>query len=105
MEIRTLKEQERVQAGKILGHVIPRGGVGNLYTVPEMRQRGIATERLEHRGVLSSPMDGGRTSSGCVNLTAFAARRDMDLFPQRILPPDGTAFWPADRFYGDAGFE
>jgi hypothetical protein len=65
----------------------------------------METERLGNRGVLSSPMDGGRTSSRCANLTAFAVRRDENLFPQRILPPDGAAFWPSDRFSGDAGFE
>ena len=32
---------------KILGHVIPAGGVGNLYTEPDSRRRGIATELLE----------------------------------------------------------
>lgn len=32
---------------KILGHVIPTGGVGNLYTVPSARTKGVATELLE----------------------------------------------------------
>ena len=32
---------------KILGHSIPTGGLGNLYTDPEMRSHGIATELLE----------------------------------------------------------
>ena len=32
---------------KILGHNIPAGGLGNLYTDPTMRSRGIATELLE----------------------------------------------------------
>ncbi|HEB91604.1 MAG TPA: GNAT family N-acetyltransferase [Deltaproteobacteria bacterium] len=33
---------------RILGHLIPTGGLGNLYTDPEVRGRGIATELLEH---------------------------------------------------------
>jgi GNAT superfamily N-acetyltransferase len=32
---------------RILGHAIPTGGLGNLFTDPEMRSRGIATELLE----------------------------------------------------------
>ncbi len=32
---------------QILGHAIPTGGIGNLYTVPEARGRGIATELLD----------------------------------------------------------
>jgi GNAT superfamily N-acetyltransferase len=32
---------------RILGHAIPTGGVGNLFTEPEMRCHGIATELLE----------------------------------------------------------
>ena len=32
---------------KILGHNIPTGGLGNLYTDPEMQSRGIATELIE----------------------------------------------------------
>jgi len=32
---------------KILGHSIPTGGLGNLYTDPGMRSRGIATELIE----------------------------------------------------------
>lgn len=48
-------EQDRILAAlsifprhiKILGHVIPTGGVGNLYTDPAARGRGIATELLE----------------------------------------------------------
>ncbi len=32
---------------KILGHSIPAGGLGNLYTDPEMRSHGIATELIE----------------------------------------------------------
>jgi GNAT superfamily N-acetyltransferase len=61
---------------------------------------------LEHRGVLSNPVDDARASFRCVNLTGFAARLDVDLFSEedgrafleRILPPDGMVFWPADRF-------
>ncbi len=33
---------------RILGHVVPAGGVGNLYTDPAYRARGIASELLEH---------------------------------------------------------
>ncbi|MEM9174472.1 MAG: GNAT family N-acetyltransferase [Myxococcota bacterium] len=32
---------------KILGHVVPTGGIGNLYTDPAMRERGVATELLD----------------------------------------------------------
>lgn len=32
---------------KILGHSIPSGGLGNLYTDPAMRRRGIATELID----------------------------------------------------------
>ena len=48
-------EQDRVvatativpRALKILGHVIPIGGIGNLYTEPSFRERGIATEVMD----------------------------------------------------------
>ncbi len=48
-------EQERILAGvsilprhlKILGHSIPTGGLSNLYTDPDSRSRGVATELLE----------------------------------------------------------
>ena len=61
---------------------------------------------LEQRGILSHPMDDARASFRCVNLTGFASRLDVDLMPdedgcaflERILPPDGMVFWPADRF-------
>lgn len=32
---------------KILGHVVPTGGIGNLYTDPSVRERGVATEVLD----------------------------------------------------------
>lgn len=32
---------------KILGHVVPTGGIGNLYTDPALRARGVATEVLD----------------------------------------------------------
>lgn len=32
---------------KILGHVVPTGGIGNLYTDPAVRTRGVATEVLD----------------------------------------------------------
>ncbi len=35
---------------QILGHVVPAGGISNLYTEPGARGRGIATELLEHAG-------------------------------------------------------
>lgn len=35
---------------RILGHVVPTGGVSNLYTEPGARGRGVATELLEHAG-------------------------------------------------------
>jgi len=48
-------EQERILASlsilprhlKVLGHVIPAGGIGNLFTDPGARGRGVATELLE----------------------------------------------------------
>lgn len=33
---------------RILGHVVPTGGIGNLFTEPGSRGNGIATELLEH---------------------------------------------------------
>ncbi len=64
------------------------------------------TIALEHHGIRSHPMDDLRASFRCVNLTGFASRLDVDLFPDedgcafltRILPPDAMVFWPADRF-------
>ena len=64
------------------------------------------TIALEHRGVLSHPMDDARASFRCVNLIGLASRLDIDLladedgtaFLRRILPPDAMVFWPADRF-------
>ncbi len=61
---------------------------------------------LEHRGIRSHPMDDASASFRCVNLIGFAARLDVDLFPdedgtaflKRVLPPDAMVFWPADRF-------
>jgi len=32
---------------KILGHVVPTGGVGNLFTAPRLRGKGVATELLD----------------------------------------------------------
>lgn len=32
---------------RILGHEIPSGGIGNLYTLPELRGQGIATELID----------------------------------------------------------
>ena len=48
-------EQDRIVATativprhlKILGHVVPAGGIGNLYTDPSVRSRGVATEVLD----------------------------------------------------------
>ncbi len=64
------------------------------------------TVALEHRGILSHPMDDTRASFRCVNLIGIASRLDVDLLPEeegeeflrRILPPDAMVFWPADRF-------
>ncbi len=64
------------------------------------------TVALEHRGILSHPLDDSRAGLRCVNLIGLASRLDVDLLPdedgprflQRILPPDAMVFWPADRF-------
>jgi len=64
------------------------------------------TVGLEHEGTNSHPMEEGRGYIRCLNLGAMAARLDVDLledetpseFLERILPPDGFVFWPADRF-------
>ena len=61
---------------------------------------------LEHRGVVSHPMDATAGCLRCVNLIGMAARLDVDLLPdedgnqflQRILPPDAMVYWPSDRF-------
>ena len=64
------------------------------------------TVSLEHEGTTSHPMEEDRGFIRCLNLNAMAARLDVDLledetpgaFLERILPPDGFVFWPADRF-------
>lgn len=64
------------------------------------------TVGLEHEGVISHPIDDDSGLIRCLNISALAARLDVDLLPDeleadflsRILPPDGFVFWPADRF-------
>jgi GNAT superfamily N-acetyltransferase len=64
------------------------------------------TVGLEHEGVTSHPIDDDSGLIRCLNISALAARLDVDLLPDeleadflsRILPPDGFVFWPADRF-------
>jgi predicted N-acetyltransferase YhbS len=64
------------------------------------------TVGLEHEGVTSHPIDDESGLIRCLNISALAARLDVDLldgeleadFLHRILPPDGFVFWPADRF-------
>ena len=64
------------------------------------------TVSLEHESVASHPLDDETGMLRCLNVTALSARLDVDLLPgedgaaflQRILPPDGFVFWPADRF-------
>jgi predicted N-acetyltransferase YhbS len=64
------------------------------------------TVGLEHEGTSSHPMEDRRGLIRCLNLHALAARLDVELlegetpeaFLERILPPDGFVFWPADRF-------
>ena len=64
------------------------------------------TVGLEHEGTSSHPMEDRRARIRCLNLNALAARLDVELldgetpeaFLERILPPDGFVFWPADRF-------
>ncbi len=64
------------------------------------------TVGLEHEGTTSHPMDDRAGLVRCLNLGALAARLDVELFDdetpeaflERILPPDGFVFWPADRF-------
>jgi GNAT superfamily N-acetyltransferase len=64
------------------------------------------TVALEHEGTSSHPMEERRGLIRCLNLNALAARLDVELFEgetpeaflERILPPDGFVFWPADRF-------
>ena len=61
---------------------------------------------LEHEAVTSHPINDERGLIRCLNISALAARLDVDLllkeseagFLNRILPPDGFVFWPADRF-------
>jgi predicted N-acetyltransferase YhbS len=64
------------------------------------------TVGLEHLGITSHPVDDDSGRIRCLNVTALAARLDVDLLPgedeagflRRILPPDGFVFWPSDRF-------
>ena len=64
------------------------------------------TVGLEHEGISSHPVDDDTGLIRCLNITALAARLDVELleneddagFLRRILPPDGFVFWPADRF-------
>ena len=64
------------------------------------------TVSLEHEGTSSHPMEDRRGLIRCLSLHALAARLDVELledetaeaFLERILPPDGFVFWPADRF-------
>ena len=61
---------------------------------------------LEHEGISSHSLDDERGLIRCLDLDALAARMDVDRMPgedeaafmQRILPPDGFVFWPADHF-------
>jgi len=61
---------------------------------------------LEHEGISSHSLDDDRGLIRCLDLEALAARMDVDrlegedgtAFMQRILPPDGFVFWPADHF-------
>ncbi len=61
---------------------------------------------LEHEGISSHSLDDERGLIRCLDLDALAARMDVDQMPgedaaafmQRILPPDGFVFWPADHF-------
>ena len=64
------------------------------------------TLSLEQEGIASDPMDDETGLIRCLDLSALAGRLDVDLLPEedgaafldRILPPDGFVFWPADRF-------
>jgi GNAT superfamily N-acetyltransferase len=91
-----------------------RGAIASRITSRELRSFLVLptfddiglTVALEHRGIRSHPMDDARASLRCINLSALAARLDVDLlrgedgagFLRRILPPDGMVYWPADRF-------
>ena len=91
-----------------------RGAIASRITSRELRSFLVLptfddiglTVALEHRGIHSHPMDDARASVRCINLTALAARLDVDLLPgedgpgflRRILPPDGMVYWPSDRF-------
>jgi predicted N-acetyltransferase YhbS len=64
------------------------------------------TVALEQRGVASHPLEDPTAMLRCIDADALARRLDAarlpgeaaDRFLQRILPPDGLVFWPADRF-------
>jgi GNAT superfamily N-acetyltransferase len=64
------------------------------------------TVGLEHEGMVSHSLDDDTGHIRCLNISALAARLDVELLPdetgagflRRILPPDGFVFWPADRF-------
>ncbi len=64
------------------------------------------TVGLEHEGVTSHPFDDDSGMIRCLDVSALAARLDVELLPaedeasflKRILPPEGFVFWPADRF-------
>jgi len=64
------------------------------------------TLALEHRGVSVHPIEDGSAMLCCLDAPALAVRLDVSLLPgegggdflRRILPPDGLACWPSDRF-------
>lgn len=64
------------------------------------------TVALEQRGVGSHPVEDPAAMLRCLDADALARRLGASLLPgeeasqflERILPPDGMVFWPADRF-------
>lgn len=64
------------------------------------------TVALEERGVASHPVEDPTTMLRCIDADALAHRLGASRLPgeeaaqfiDRILPPDGLVFWPADRF-------
>jgi len=96
------------------GDPLAPGGRGSLASSVQLRAFCVLptfddlglTVALEQRGIRSHPMEEAPAGLRCLDLSAFAARLDVDLLPgeegvgflRRILPPDAMVFWPSDRF-------
>ena len=91
---------------RILGHVIPVGGVSNLYVAPDARRRGVATELLESacEAMRARGLELAMIFPGAPPATAgFFAKRGWHAWggQQTILRVDPNATRPSGGETGD----